>query len=176
MEVGFVFGELADARPAALRRRPHDPEDLLELVFVRRAGEQGPSRVHFSHDAAGGPDVDAGVVGSRAEEDVGSAVPEGDDLVGEGVDRNAECSGQTEIRELELALVVDEEILGFQVSMEHPIFMAKGDTLEELVHEGFYGDVVQLAAGTAGVHVFFQVLVHIFEDEHELILGVYDVV
>ena len=54
--------------------------------------------------------------------------------------------------------------------------MAKSNALEELVHEGFDGDVVQLAAGAAGVHVLLKVLVHVFEYEHELILGMYDIV
>ena len=82
------------------------------MVFVCRAGKQGTSGVHFGHDAAGGPDVNAGVVGAGAEEDVWGAVPEGDYFVGEGVDWDAECSGKTEVCELELAFVVDEEILG----------------------------------------------------------------
>ena len=54
--------------------------------------------------------------------------------------------------------------------------MAKSNALEQLVHEGFNGDVVQLTTGAAGVHVLLQVLVHVFKDEHELILSVYDIV
>ena len=99
MEVGLVFRELADTRPGALRGRAHYAEDLLELVFIRGAGEEGAAGVHFCHDAAGGPDVDAGVVGAGAEEDVGGAVPEGDDFVGEGVDGDAEGAGEAEVGE-----------------------------------------------------------------------------
>ena len=54
--------------------------------------------------------------------------------------------------------------------------MAKGNALEELVHEGFNGDVIQLTAGAAGVHVLLEVFVHVLEDEHELVLGMYDIV
>ena len=54
--------------------------------------------------------------------------------------------------------------------------MAKSNALEELVHEGFDSDVVQLPAGTTGVHILLEVLVHVFKNEHELVLGVYDVV
>lgn len=84
----------------------------MKLVFVCRTRKQGTSRVHFGHDAAGGPDVDAGVVGAGAEKDVWGAVPESNYFVGEGVDWNAKSSGQPEICELELALVVDEKVLG----------------------------------------------------------------
>ena len=81
------------------------------MVFVCCTREQGASSVHFGHNAASGPDVDAGVVGAGAEEDVWGAVPEGDYFIRESVDWDAESSGQPKICELELALVVDEEIL-----------------------------------------------------------------
>jgi hypothetical protein len=54
--------------------------------------------------------------------------------------------------------------------------VAEGDAAEELLHEGFDGDVVELATVAARVHVLFEVLVHVFEDEHELVFGVDDVV
>ena len=117
MEVRFVFGELADAGPGTLAGGAHDAEDLLQLVFVGGAGEEGTTGVHFGHDAAGGPDVDGGVVGAGAEKDVGSSIPESYDFVGEGIDGDAKCSGQTKICQFELAFVVDQKVLGFEISM-----------------------------------------------------------
>lgn len=117
LEVRLVLRELADTRPRALRRRAHDAEDANQLVLIGGAGEQRTARVHLRHDAAGGPDVDAGVVGARAEEDVGRAVPQRHDLVGEGVDWDAKGARKTEITELELSLGVDEEVLRLQVTM-----------------------------------------------------------
>lgn len=108
VEIGLVFGKLADSRPGAFGGSTHNAEDFLKLVFVGGAGEEGAAGVHFGHDAAGGPDVDAGVVCAGAEEDVRGAVPEGDDLVGEGVNGDAEGAREAEVGELELALVVDE--------------------------------------------------------------------
>ena len=66
MEVGPVLREGGDAGPGPLRRRAHQPEDLLQLVLVRGAGEERPARVHLRHDAAGGPDVDACVISTTA--------------------------------------------------------------------------------------------------------------
>lgn len=172
----FVFGEGGDAGPRTLAGGAHEAEDFLELVFVGGAREKGPAGVHFGHDAAGGPDVDAGVVGARTEQDIGSAIPEGDDFVGEGVDGDAKGSRKTEIGELELTFVVDEKILGLEVAMQDAVLVAKGDALEELVHEGFDGHVVELTALAARVHELLEVFVHVFEDEHELVLGVNDVV
>ena len=39
------------------------------------------------------------------------------DLVTEGVDGNTECSGQTEITNLELSSSVDEQVLGFEITV-----------------------------------------------------------
>lgn len=172
----FVFGKGGDPGPRTLAGGAHEAKDFLELVFVGGAWEEGTAGVHFSHDAAGGPDVDAGVVGSGTKQDVWGAVPEGDDLVGEGVDGNAKGSSETEIGEFELPLVVDEEILGFEVAVQDAVLMAKCDTLEELVHEGFDRHVIELTALTARVHEFLEIFVHVLKDEHELVLSVDDVV
>lgn len=172
----FIFRKGSDARPGALARRAHETEDFLKLVFVGGAGEEGTAGVHFRHDAAGGPDVDAGVVGPGTEQDVRGAVPEGDDFVGECVDRDSECSRQTEIGEFQLPFIIDEEVLGFEIAMQDAVFVAEGDTLEELIHEGFDCDVVELTALAARVHEFLEVFVHVFEDEHEFVFGVDDVV
>jgi hypothetical protein len=53
-------------------------------------------------------------------------------LVTEGVDGHTKRSSQTEISELELALASQEQVLGFEVSMEHPVVVAEGDTLQAL--------------------------------------------
>ena len=144
MEITLVFGELGDAGPGTFGGGTHYAEDLLELVFVGGAGEEGAPGVHFCHYAAGGPDVDAGVVGAGAEEDVGGAVPEGYYFVGEGINGDAKGSGQAEIRKLELAFVVDEEILGFQISMQDAVFMTKSYSSEKLVHEALDSNIIQL--------------------------------
>ena len=176
VEVRLVLGKLADTGPGALRRRAHEAEDLLQLIVVGRAGEQRPAGVHLRHDAAGGPDVDAGIVGAGAEQDVRGAVPQRDDLVGEGIDGDAKRPRQPEIRKLELALGVDEQVLRLQVAVQDAVVVAEGDATQQLLHEGLDGDVVELAAVAAGVHVLFQVFVHVLEDEHEFVLGVDDVV
>lgn len=176
MESWFVFGELGDTGPRAFGGSAHEAEDFLEFIFVGSSREKGAASVHFCHDAACRPNVDASVVSSTSQKDVWSAVPEGDDFVREGVDGDAKGTGETEIGEFELAFVVDEQVLGLEVAVEDTVFVAKGDSLEELVHEGFDRDVVELAPVTAGVHVFLEILVHVFKDEHQLIFRVNNVV
>lgn len=42
---------------------------------------------------------------------------------------------QTKIGQLEVTLLVDEEILGLQIAVEHSVSVAVSDTLAELAHE-----------------------------------------
>jgi hypothetical protein len=49
--------------------------------------------------------------------DVWGAVPEGNDFVGKGVNRDAEGAGETEVREFQLTGIVDEEVLRFEVTV-----------------------------------------------------------
>jgi len=135
LEVLLVFAVLRDIWPGTFGRRAHDAENAHELILVRRSGEEWPSSVHLGHHTTCRPYVDAGVVGAGSEEDVGGAVPERNDFIREGVYGNAECSRQTEISELELALGVDEEILGLEITVQDSVGVAEIYALEELVHE-----------------------------------------
>jgi hypothetical protein len=54
--------------------------------------------------------------------------------------------------------------------------MAEVNALEELVHERFDGDRGQCSSLALCVHILLQILIHIFEDQHELVLGVDDIV
>ena len=58
--------------------------------------------------------------------------------------------------------------------MQHAILVTEGNALQKLVHEGFDCQKIELAA-VAAVHEFLKILVHVFEDQHELILCVYDI-
>ncbi len=60
--------------------------------------------------------------------------------------------------------------------MQDAVFVAELDSLQNLVHEGFDGDIVELTTATSRIHVFLQILIHIFEYEHQFIFGVDDVV
>ena len=75
LEGWLIFGQLRNARPGSLCRGAHDTEYPNNLVFVCGAGEQGSSGVHFCHDAASRPDIDARVVGAASQKYIGSAVP-----------------------------------------------------------------------------------------------------
>lgn len=144
---------------------------------------------------------------TSTEEDFGSAVPEGDDLrgvsldmlrrvvveriaylVGVGAQRDTKGSGQTEIGELEVALLVNEQILRLQVAVQNAVGVAVADTGAQLVHElldhclaethvasatvhAALGQRLSTAALRDGqrLHVFLQIQVEVFKDEVQLV-------
>ena len=61
------------------------PEDAEELVDLRVAGPQRAAVHHLDEDRADRPHVDGGRVRALAEQDLGCAVPERDDLCGRAV-------------------------------------------------------------------------------------------
>ena len=56
------------------------PHDVEQLILVIPSPEEGDARDHLCKDTATRPDIDGGAVRSRAKEDVGSAIPQRDDL------------------------------------------------------------------------------------------------
>jgi hypothetical protein len=60
--------------------------------------------------------------------------------------------------------------------VEDSVVVAESYTTKQLMHEGFDGDGIEHAALASGVHVFLQVFVHEFEDQHEFVLSVDDIV
>ena len=69
-------------------------------------------------NASRGPHVDRGRVELGAEEDVRRAVPQRDDLGRVAPHRDAERPRQPEVGQLQLAALVDEQVLGLQVAVQ----------------------------------------------------------
>lgn len=97
-------------------------------------------------------------------------------LVGKCIDRDTECSRQTEIAQLQLALAVDEEILGFEIAMQDLVLVAESRSFQELEHEASNGIWRKRATVAILIHILLQILLAVLEDEDELGFGVYDVV
>lgn len=101
--------------------------------------------------------------------------------------RDAEGTGETEISQLQVALAVDEQVLGLQIAVEDTMAVAVADALTQLAHELLDNSIahsqpVQLSAGALrqslatssirdreGFHVFLQIQVEELEHEVELV-------
>lgn len=206
-ETGLEVGEAGDAGPVFFSGSTEDAEDLEDFVNLRVAGEQGFACGHLGEDAANGPHVDACAVLTATEEDFGCAVPEGDDLrgvsidmsrvkaaerfaylVGVGAERDTKGSGQTKIGELEVALLVNEQVLRLQVAVKNAVGVAVANTGAQLVHELLDHCLAETHVASAAVHaalgqrlsttslrdgqslhVLLQIQVEVLEDEVQLV-------
>ena len=106
-EGGLEVRQLQRCGPVALIRGALDLEDFEYLVDFRVAREKRLSLSHLSKDAADRPNVDRSGILLLAEEDLGSSVPKGHNLVSVGLDRQAEGARQTEICEFDVAVLID---------------------------------------------------------------------
>ena len=175
-------------------RKADVPEDLEDLVDLRVAGEQRLARAHLREDAADGPHVHAGRVLAAAEQDLGRAVPQRDDLVGVRPQRDAKGSREAEVRKLEVPVAVDQQVLRLQVAVQHAVAVAVAHALAQLAHELLDHGVAEAQAAEVGaralgqrlaapavadrqrLHVLLQVEVEELEDEVQLVaVGVHDV-
>ncbi|KAF2804243.1 uncharacterized protein BDZ99DRAFT_502686 [Mytilinidion resinicola] len=66
-------------------------------------------------------------------------------------------------------------VLMLQIVVEDTVVVVEGNALQRLEHERLNRGWIKFATITSGVHVLLQILVHVLEDEHHLILGVREI-
>lgn len=123
-ETALEVREGCNAWPIGLGRSAQDAEDLEDLVNLGVAGEQRLAGGHLGENAADRPHVDTGGVLATTEQNLGSAVPESDDFVGVSAERDTEGAGKTEISELQVAIHVNEQVLGLKVTVQDAVGVA----------------------------------------------------
>lgn len=64
--------------------------------------------------------------------------PEGNDLIGVGLDGDGFGSSQSEVGQLEVTAVIDEEVLRLQVAMQNTARVTESQAAEELVKKNAY--------------------------------------
>jgi len=104
----------------------------VELVYLALAGEQRLPVNQLPHDAADRPHVHRFGVRGGAEQDLRRAVPERHHLVGVGAHGDAEGTGETEIRQLEGPVAVNEQVLRLQITVQNAMRVAVCDALKHL--------------------------------------------
>lgn len=68
-----------------------------------------------------------------AEQDLGRPIPQRHNLVGVGPDGEADGTGQAKVGQLEVALLIDKQVLRLQVAMEDAAGMAVCQATDQLV-------------------------------------------
>ena len=131
-EAALEVWEGCHTRPVCLSWSAKNAEDLEDLVDFGVAWEERLAGGHLGEDAANGPHVDTSRVLTTTEQNFGRAVPESDDLVSVSAERNTECAGQTKIGQLQVAFLVDEQVLRLQVTVQDTVGVAVARAFEEL--------------------------------------------
>jgi hypothetical protein len=98
-----------------------------------RTVEQRAAGDELGKDAANAPNIDRGGVVTRAQEDLGRAVPQGDHLVGVAAHGDAKRAGQTKVGQLERALAVNEQVVRLEVAVQHAPRVAIVNARQQLV-------------------------------------------
>ena len=84
---------------------------------------------HFREDATNWPDVDGAWVLAGSQEDFRGSVPQGDDLVSVHPDWDTESPSQTEVSNFDSTGFVDQQVLGFQISVQYASLVTEKDGL-----------------------------------------------
>lgn len=134
-EAALEVWEGGHTGPICLGRGSENAEDLEDFVDLGVAWEERLAGSHFGEDAADGPHVDTSGVLAATKQNLRRAVPKGDDLVSVSTERNTEGASETKIGQLQVALLVDEQVLRLQVAVQDAVGMAVASTLEELKGE-----------------------------------------
>lgn len=132
--------------------------------------EQWSSCGHLGKDATDTPDVDGTRVAWRAQKHLGRSVPKRDDFVRVNTNGNAESTRQTEIGELDHAVLVDEQILGLQVTVHGASLVTVEDALRDLMQVALDQLRFQQPVVRQGLHVLFQVHGEKLEYQIEFVL------
>lgn len=148
-------------------------QDLVELVDIVSALEEGTAAKQLGQNATNRPHINyktwKSVKQSREEEDkktphtgfrvaleaqhdLGRTVPSRGDVFGHvtgillWVDR--EASSQTKVANLELAVCIDQQVSGLEITVQHVGRVDVLETAEDLVDEGLEMGIGQGLAGT----------------------------
>jgi hypothetical protein len=134
-ETALEIREGCHTGPVCFGRSAENAEDLEDLVDLGVTWEQRLAGGHLGENAANGPHVDTSRVLATAEQDLGRAVPESDDFVSVGAERDTKSASQTKIGQLQVALLVDEQVLWLKIAVQDAVGVAIACAFEKLESE-----------------------------------------
>lgn len=166
----FLCAGGSDACQGLLVGSTQEVENLVQLVDVVAALEEGAAAEKLGENAANGPDVNcrcgvSGVsvvanfvalltsfgVALEAQHDLGRTVPTCCDILGHisGVFLrvNGETTGQAEVTDLQLTVGIDKQVTGLQVTVQNVGRVDVLETAEDLVDKGLEVGIGQRLTG-----------------------------
>lgn len=112
----MTHGLVADGGYDLIRRCSKQICDDRELVYVVLAGEKRFALQHLCENTPDAPDVDPNVILLPCEHDFRGAIVSRRHIAGH---LRVLYTGKTEIANLEIAVLIDEDIAWFQITVNH---------------------------------------------------------
>mmetsp|Transcript_23375 Transcript_23375/g.33025 ORF Transcript_23375/g.33025 Transcript_23375/m.33025 type:complete len:203 (+) Transcript_23375:300-908(+) len=126
--------ERRNAGPSSFCGSAQNSEDAEELINFGVGREKSSSHHHFSKNTTDRPDINRSCVLATAKKNFGSAVPKSDNLMSVRADRHTEGTSQTKVGKFQGSVLVNEQILRFEITVKNSVAMAKGNPFEKLPH------------------------------------------
>lgn len=95
------------------------PKYSKQLIDLAVTLEERLLRCHFGEYTSDAPDIDCARVTARSEKNLWRSIPQGNNLVCVNSHGDTEGSAQTKIGNFDSAAFVDQQILRFQIAMQH---------------------------------------------------------
>lgn len=158
--------ELGHSRPGLVCWGSVELENLENLIDLRITLEKWLGLNEFREDTPDSPHINTQSILLLPKQNLRSSVPQSLDLVGQRPDRHGKSSCQTEISKFDnIVLWVNQQILGFQISVDNSSLMAMQNPLDQLVHECLYDHWRQTVLVL--IQVFFEIHLEIFKNDIE---------
>jgi hypothetical protein len=156
-------------------------KNLKDLINFRVSHKQWLLFDHLCKNATNRPDINTKRVLLLSQEDFRSSVPKGFDFMGQSTNRYTEGSSKTKISKLDLSILINQEILRLQISMDNSLAVTMVKSIEDLIK--IWLSYIRRKRGTSYlnhvrsqvvlilIQVSFQILVQEFKDKIQLLLG-----
>ena len=126
-------GQLVDVGPVVGGRCAVELEDLEDLVDFRIAIKEGSFLDEFGENAAYCPNIHSKTVLFLAKQHLRSSIPEGLDLMSEGLDGNSKSTRQPKVSNFEITSFIDKKVLRLEVPVDDPAGVAVVNPVDQLV-------------------------------------------
>ena len=150
--------------PVVLVWGPQNSENLENLVNFRVTHKEGLPLDHLRKDAPCWPQIDSKTVRLLSKQDFRTSVPKCDNFVRVGLNWETKGASETKISQLNgSSVLVNQQILWFQISVEYAMLMEIDECLQDLVKETL-GLLFGQRLISSRPHILLQIVLHVLKD------------
>lgn len=169
-ECWLEIRKLKGLRPIVLVRSSLNLENLENLVDFWISSEKSFSLSHLSENATNGPNINRCWVLFLTEKNFRSSVPKGNYFMSISFHWETKGSCETEISKLNVAVLINQEILRLKISVHNSVSVAISSSLQNLISETL--NFLRRKWPTNLSHIFLEIVFTILKYQVEFVLWV----